>query len=365
MKRSADRSMVRNGWKLAAWAAIVVAALASSASAWAQVGAAVAPGSLIPGSLIPGSLDVRWDEGAADCAKNTSPPLQAHAYNAQTYIIRENVCATFEAPFLYLLIGSKRAVLIDTGDVADPKQMPLAATVMKLLPGDGAAKLPLLVVHTHRHLDHRAGDTQFAGMASVEVVGYDLASVKKHYGFGEWPNGVTEIDLGDRTVDTIPTPGHNETEVSFYDRNTGLFFTGDFLMPARLLVDDAKAYEASAMRAAAFVRDKPVSYVLGGHIEMDARGEMYAWQTQHHPNEHALQLTKDDVMALPAALRSFNGLYTANGTFVMMDSMRLLYGFALLVAALLLGLVLLIVLYVKRRRMRQKTNLTSHSPTTL
>ncbi|MGH9701514.1 MAG: MBL fold metallo-hydrolase, partial [Candidatus Acidiferrales bacterium] len=62
---------------------------------------------------------------------------------------------------MYLVLGSTKALLIDTGDVADPKMMPLAATVMNLLPGQGPAKLPLLVVHTHRHLDHRAGDAQF------------------------------------------------------------------------------------------------------------------------------------------------------------------------------------------------------------
>jgi hydroxyacylglutathione hydrolase len=48
---------------------------------------------------------------------------------------------------MYLLIGSTKALLIDTGDVGDPKQMPLAETVMHLLPGTGRSKWPLLVVH--------------------------------------------------------------------------------------------------------------------------------------------------------------------------------------------------------------------------
>ncbi len=34
----------------------------------------------------------------------------------------------------YLLIGSKEALLIDTDDVADPKQMPLAKMVVRLVP---------------------------------------------------------------------------------------------------------------------------------------------------------------------------------------------------------------------------------------
>ena len=65
--------------------------------------------------------------------------------------------------------------------------------------------------------------------------------MKRYYNFTDWPNGVAHIDLGDRIVDVIPTPGHNETHIAFYDRNTALFFSGDFLMPGRLLIDDTDA----------------------------------------------------------------------------------------------------------------------------
>src|SRR5271167_1800756 len=243
--------------------------------------------------LVPGSIDVHWNEGAKDCKVSPQASIEAHPYNHETFILRENLCATFEAPFMYLLIGSTKALLIDTGDVADPNQMPLAKTVMHLLPGDGSAKLPLLVVHTHRHLDHRVGDGQFTHLSNVQVVGFDIDSVRRYYNFTDWPNGLAQIDLGDRTVDVIATPGHNETEVSFYDRTTELFFSGDFLMPARLLIDDSSAGLASARRVAAFVKDRPVTFVLGGHIELDAAGETFPWQSQYHPHEHILPLTKD------------------------------------------------------------------------
>ena len=299
-------------------------------------------------------MDVHWYEGTPNCATNSQPPLQVHAYNARTFILRENLCATFEAPFMYLLIGSTRALLIDTGDVADAKQIPLAETVMKLLPGDGSAKLPLLVVHSHRHLDHRAGDGQFAHLPNVEVVGFDIDSVRRFYNFSDWPNGLAQIDLGDRIVDAIPTPGHNETEVSFYDRETGLFFSGDFLMPARLLVDDAGADLASAERAVAFVKDRPVSYVLGGHIEMNATGDLFSWGSQYHPHEHVLQMSKDDLLTLPAAIRSFNGFYSKSGQFVMMDSIRILIAEAALAVVVLIALVWIVVRYVRRRRRKAR-----------
>jgi hypothetical protein len=66
---------------------------------------------LSPGysQLVPGTMDVHWNEGSEDCVKNPQPPIQVHRYNAQTFILRENLCATYEAPFIYLLIGKNRA----------------------------------------------------------------------------------------------------------------------------------------------------------------------------------------------------------------------------------------------------------------
>ena len=160
--------------------------------------------------LAPGSLDVKWSEGAEHCeAGPPQAPIQVNQYNAQTFILRESLCATFEAPFIYLLLGSSKALLIDTGAVEDPKKMPLADTVMGLLPMVGASKMPLLVLHTHRHLDHRAGDSQFANLPGVQVVPAFLEDVRKHFGFKSWPEGLAQVELGDRTIDVIPTPGHN------------------------------------------------------------------------------------------------------------------------------------------------------------
>lgn len=300
------------------------------------------------------SLNAHWSEGAEDCKAHPQAPLEVHAYNPQTFVLRENLCSTFEAPFMYLIVGTTKALLIDTGDVSDPKLMPLAETVMHLLPGEGPAKLPLLVVHTHRHLDHRAGDSQFTGLPNVQVVGFDLDSVRHYYNFANWPEGVAQIDLGDRTVDAIPTPGHNETEVSFYDRQTGLFFSGDFLMPARLLIDNTSADVASANRAAAFVKDRRVSYVLGGHIELNEAGETFPWESQYHPHEHALPMTKDDLLALPSSISSFNGFYTRNGKFIMMNSNRTLIAVATAVLVALIALLFALVRWIRRRRRRRK-----------
>ena len=302
--------------------------------------------------LAPGSMDVRWDAGQSDCSKSPPRPLQVHRYNDGTYLLRENLCATNEAPFMYLLVGGSKALLIDTGDVADAQQMPLATTVMSLLPSVAGAKIPLIIVHTHGHLDHRSGDTQFAALPNVQIVGTDLAHVKEYFGFARWPEGVAQVDLGGRIVDVIPTPGHYPSHVSYYDRATGLAFTGDFFMPGRLIIDDTAADRASAARIVDFLRTRPVSYVLGGHIELDSRNATEAMGSSVHPDERVLPLGKDDLMKLPDVLANFNGFYGQSGMFVMYSQTRMLQGMGAAAVVFLAALVLGVRWLVRRRKRR-------------
>ena len=145
---------------------------------------------LLPNALlaqpVPGDLNVEWNPGAEDCAANPQPPLQVHRYDAHTFILRQNLCADFEAPLLYLLIGDKRALLIDSGAVEDAASMPLAKTIADLLPRSNGASLPLLVAHTHRHSDHRAGDAQLAKLPGAEIVPIEHEDIVKYYGFENW-----------------------------------------------------------------------------------------------------------------------------------------------------------------------------------
>jgi hydroxyacylglutathione hydrolase len=290
--------------------------------------------------LVSGTMDVHWNEGSADCTKNPQPPIQVHRYNAQTFILRESLCATYEAPFIYLLIGKTKALLIDTGAVADAKIMPLAETVSSLLANSGS-RVPLMVVHTHGHLDHRSGDDQFRALPDVEVMATDLESVKSGLGIANWPNDIGQIDLGDRVIDVIPTPGHHASHVAYYDRQTGLLFSGDILLPGRLLIEDTDADLASARRVAEFVEQHPITYVLGAHIELDESGKTF-FGTRHHPNERPLQLTKQDVLALPKIVSGFNGFYAKRGVYLLMNQNRILILLGVAAIALLVAMILIL-----------------------
>jgi hydroxyacylglutathione hydrolase len=322
-------------WKAATGIAVSMSLLTAT-SAWSQP--------------VPGMLDAHWNEGASDCKATPQTPLQVHAYEPQTFILRQSPCASFEANFLYLLIGSDKALLIDTGAVADPKEMPLAKTILELLPDKDHKKLPLLVAHTHRHLDHRAGDPQFASIPSVQIVPIDLEGVRTFFRFTNWPNEIAHLDLGGRTVDVIPTPGHNPTHVAFYDSRTGILFSGDFLMPGRLLIEDAAAYRESALRVVDFLKTRPLTHVLGGHIELNAAGHAYRFGSHYHPNEHRLELAREDLTALPAAFESFNGFYARHPNYILTNPIRNLLAMAIIAVAVLIFIVWGVRRLLRRRK---------------
>ena len=63
-------------------------------------------------------------------------------------------------------------------------------------------------------------------------------------------------------------PGHHEASIAVYDRRSGFRVTGDTVYPGRLYVDDLPAFTATLDRLVAFTRSRPVSHVMGCHIEM-------------------------------------------------------------------------------------------------
>ena len=81
---------------------------------------------------VPGSLAVRWHAGVVSPRHDTEPELQVHAYDEHTLILRQNMSVNYEAPFLFLLFGNERALLVDTGATAEPEFLPLRRTVDEL-----------------------------------------------------------------------------------------------------------------------------------------------------------------------------------------------------------------------------------------
>ncbi|HEX2133948.1 MAG TPA: MBL fold metallo-hydrolase [Actinophytocola sp.] len=47
----------------------------------------------------------------------------------------------------------------------------------------------------------------------------------------EWLDGTTKLELGDRTLVALPTPGHTQGHVVFVDEQAGVLFAGDHVLP--------------------------------------------------------------------------------------------------------------------------------------
>lgn len=247
---------------------------------------------------------VRWIHGAPDCERSTDPPLQVVAVDDETFVIRQSKCVDFEAPFLYLLLGTERALLHDTGATAEADRFPLRSAVDELLDGRG---LGLIVTHSHGHGDHRRGDAQFADLPPGSVAPIGATEVAGFFGIEEWPEGGATVDLGERPLDVLPAPGHLDDHVVLFDRRQGLLLSGDTLLPGTLTVRDWIAYRRSVGRLARFARETaadghPIRQILGGHIEMSTRGELYELGTIYQPDEAPLPLSLDDLFALEETL---------------------------------------------------------------
>jgi glyoxylase-like metal-dependent hydrolase (beta-lactamase superfamily II) len=246
------------------------------------------------------NFPVQWIHGSPDCARDDHPAFQIHPLDGDTYALRQNKCSSFEAPFLYLLFGNERALLLDSGAEPDDGQpLPVQEAVESIFVAREAESFPLFVAHTHSHGDHIFGDPFFAARPRTEVVGTDLPSVRAAFGIDGWPEGRGAIDLGDRRLTVFPIPGHEPNHVAFYDEATRTIFSGDLLYPGLLTVRDWPAFRASAARLSAFAQAHPVSYVLGCHIEMRREaGELYPLGTTYQPDEHVLQMGPEHILEL-------------------------------------------------------------------
>ncbi|MBU0695255.1 MAG: MBL fold metallo-hydrolase, partial [Bacteroidetes bacterium] len=240
-----------------------------------------------------------WIHGASDCSKNTDPLIQVVQLNRNTWILRQNKCVNYEAPFMYLFIGNKKALLMDTGATEDEKQFPLYQTVSTLIEQwekENKASIELIVAHTHSHGDHVAADFQFKNKPRTTVVGLKIDEVKTFFNFQNWPFENSKLDLGGRVIEFIPIPGHQTASIATYDNQTKILLTGDSFYPGRLYIADWNSFKLSTQRLCDFVSNHQISYILGNHIEMTkTAGKDYPTGTTFQPNEHVLPLKASDL----------------------------------------------------------------------
>lgn len=212
-----------------------------------------------------------------------------------TYAIYEPY--QFDEAISYLVIGSEKAALIDTGTgIGDLKKVISVLT-----------SLPISVVNTHTHWDHIGGNHQFKETACFnhpECIGklrkgVDNARLQRSItGDSIWkplpegfdpetwtipsvePTTLLEdgdlIDLGERSLEVIYTPGHSPGSVCLLDRKNRLLFTGDTFFPGPLYVYPEDVNLDDYIQSIKRIKNRlgEYDYVCSGHNDPWVKSEV-------------------------------------------------------------------------------------------
>jgi glyoxylase-like metal-dependent hydrolase (beta-lactamase superfamily II) len=204
--------------------------------------------------------------------------FEVHAVAPGVFAITEP--RQYEGVTSFLIVGTQRAVLFDSGlgvaSIGDVVQ--------------GLTPLPVTVINSHTHFDHVGGNREFTDVRNLDEP-YSRASARGEIAeplrayasqtladervCGALPAGVTSrdyaipvwriadhirdgetIDLGERRLEVLHTPGHTPDSLSLLDRERGLLFTGDTYYAGEIYLwapeTDLAAYTASIDRLAGF-----------------------------------------------------------------------------------------------------------------
>jgi glyoxylase-like metal-dependent hydrolase (beta-lactamase superfamily II) len=167
----------------------------------------------------------------------------------------------YQGNYAYLLVGTKRALLFDSGSGTRDISSVLAQLT----------KLPVTVIPSHLHYDHLGGIEPFSSVAMIDLPETRAAVVDGRFEVGrydylgfidrrqppyvrvtQWLKPGARIDLGGRVVELIHTPGHTAQSVSLFDPAGHQLFSGDFIYPTTLYASlpggSLSAYQQTASR---------------------------------------------------------------------------------------------------------------------
>jgi len=178
--------------------------------------------------------------------------------------------------FSYLIVGSRRALLFDTGPgIRDITPVVQALTTQ-----------PVEALPSHLHFDHVGNLARFqeVGLPDLPGLRRQLHNGRFALGFyqylgfvegfrrptfkvSDWIRPGTPIDLGDRSLTLLSVPGHTPDSVVLYDAKADRLYAGDFIYPSSIYAylpgADLHTYAASARRLEQLLDERSVIY--GAH----------------------------------------------------------------------------------------------------
>lgn len=183
----------------------------------------------------------------------------------------------------YLIAGTNRALLLDAG-VGFYDIRPIVEQL---------TDLPVTFIPSHLHYDH-TGQGSYERIALVDLPHLreratgDMfkPSWGEHLGVAEgleptawkideWVQPGSEIDLGDRKLTLIYTPGHTDNSISLLDNANNMMFTGDFMSAGNISAYYPGAsmgdYLQSARKIIRATADNPDIALRGAHAGDDGQ----------------------------------------------------------------------------------------------
>lgn len=207
----------------------------------------------------------------------------------RTYIISEY--RHWEETHCYLLIGDKRALLIDTGlGICN-----IYEEVRKL------TDKPITAVATHIHWDHIGGHKYcpdfYAHKAEIDWLSgkfplpvqavrnmlKDRCELPEAFDINAYeifqgaPTCILEdgdnIDLGGRALQVLHTPGHAPGHMCFWESETQYLFTGDLVYKGTLFANYPSTDPQSYLTSLEKIAELPAKRVFPGHHSLDVQPE--------------------------------------------------------------------------------------------
>ena len=193
----------------------------------------------------------------------------------------------YENSHSYLLLGNEKALLIDTGLGI--------SNIKKEI--DKITSLPIIVGTTHVHWDHIGGHKYFNNIAvhksekdwlikfplSLETIKNNLLkkpctfprsfNINKYEIYNKKPTIILNdndiINLGNRKIKVIHTPGHSPGHLCFYDIKNKYLFTGDLVYCGKLDIHYPTTNPIDFKNSIYKIRKLDINKILPAHYKLN------------------------------------------------------------------------------------------------
>lgn len=160
---------------------------------------------------------------------------------------------------LYLVEGSKKALLIDAGTKIKDLDKIVASITGK----------PVMLVATHVHPDHTGSAIDY--FPELYINAADTVNIPRmmpnYKGTVKYLKDGEVIDLGGRKIDVLFTPAHTPGSTTFIDKKAGYGFSGDSFGSGNLLLTvDFSTLIATCQKTSAYMEKYGITRLLPGHF---------------------------------------------------------------------------------------------------